>query len=154
MDYHVARNNQPLGVYPEADLRARLQSGEIQPSDLVWCEGMPAWKPAAEVFAPAVPPAVPAGVPPAPAPAGAKPNNYLIPAILVTLFCCLPFGIVSIIFATQVDSKYAGGDYAGAASAAGKAKLWMWIGLGSGLVFGLGYIGLMAVGLAAGGLPH
>ena len=46
---------------------------------------------------------------------GAPPPNYLVWAILTTIFCCLPFGIVSIVFAAQVNGKYAGGDYAGAA---------------------------------------
>jgi hypothetical protein len=161
MDYHVARNNQKLGVFPEADVRARLQSGEFLPPDLVWCEGMSAWRAAAEVFPGAtapVPPPVgafnpPPAVPFSP-PAGPKPTNYLVPAILVTLFCCLPFGIASIVFAAQVDSKYAAGDYAGAQRSSDKAKLWMWLALGFGLVGGLAYAGVMAFGLAAGNFPH
>ena len=32
------------------------------------------------------------------------PNN-MVWAILTTLFCCLPFGIVSIVYAAQVDGK-------------------------------------------------
>ena len=34
-----------------------------------------------------------------PTPAAGKPPNYLIQAILVTLCCCLPFGIVAIVYA-------------------------------------------------------
>jgi hypothetical protein len=45
-------------------------------------------------------------------------------AILTTLFCCLPFGIVSIVFAAQVDSKYNGGDFAGSLKASENAKKW------------------------------
>jgi hypothetical protein len=67
-------------------------------------------------------------------PGGAPPPNYLIPAILVTLFCCLPGGIVSIIFATQVNSKYAAGDVQGAAEASRKAKMFTMISAGIGLV--------------------
>jgi len=37
-----------------------------------------------------------------------------VQAILCTLFCCLPFGIVAIVFAAQVDGKLAAGDYNGA----------------------------------------
>ena len=48
-------------------------------------------------------------------------------AILTTLFCCLPFGIVSIVFAAQVDSKYNGGDAAGARQASENAKKWAMI---------------------------
>ena len=34
--------------------------------------------------------------------------NYLVQAILTTIFCCLPFGIVAIVFAAQVNGKLAG----------------------------------------------
>ncbi len=50
--------------------------------------------------------------------------NHLVWAILSTLFCCLPLGIVSIVYAAQVDGKRAAGDIAGAREAAGKAKFW------------------------------
>jgi hypothetical protein len=45
-------------------------------------------------------------------------------AILATLFCCLPLGIVSIVFAAQVDSKYTSGDLVGAQRASENAKKW------------------------------
>jgi len=57
-------------------------------------------------------------------PAGPPPSNYLVPAILTTLFCCLPFGIVSIVFAAQVNSKWAMGDVRGAQDSSQKAKTW------------------------------
>jgi len=82
MDYHIARNNQKLGVYPQAEVQTRYQSGEILPTDLVWCEGMPAWKPAAEVFvghSPApVPPPTPAAAPASATPPPSKPDNHLV----------------------------------------------------------------------------
>jgi hypothetical protein len=45
-------------------------------------------------------------------------------AILSTLFCCLPLGVVSIVYASQVDGKRAAGDVAGAQEASRKAGLW------------------------------
>ncbi len=51
------------------------------------------------------------------------PNN-LVWAILTTLFCCLPLGIVSIVYAAQVDGRRAAGDIAGAREAARKASTW------------------------------
>ena len=68
-------------------------------------------------------------------PAGAPPSNYLVPAILVTLFCCLPAGVVAIINATQVNSKYAAGDIQGAMNASKNAKTWTMIAAGVGVVF-------------------
>jgi Interferon-induced transmembrane protein/zinc-ribbon domain len=60
--------------------------------------------------------------------------NYLVQSILITLCCCLPFGIVSIVYAAQVNSKANAGDLQGALDCSGKAKMWCWIGLGVGLV--------------------
>lgn len=60
--------------------------------------------------------------------------NYLVQSILVTLCCCLPLGIVAIIFSAQVNSKLAQGDYAGAQEASNKAKMFAWIGFGLGIV--------------------
>jgi hypothetical protein len=61
-------------------------------------------------------------------------KNYLIPSILVTLCCCLPPGIVAIVYAAQVSSKLAAGDAEGAQASANNAKLWCWIGAGLGLI--------------------
>lgn len=60
--------------------------------------------------------------------------NYLVQSILVTIGCCLPAGIVAIVFAAQANSKKTAGDYTGAIDAANKAKMWCWISLGVGLV--------------------
>ncbi|MCM3902491.1 MAG: CD225/dispanin family protein [Pyrinomonadaceae bacterium] len=87
--------------------------------------------------------------PPAPTtPGGQPPPNYLIPAILVTIFCCLPGGIVTIIYATQVNSKYQAGDIAGAEEASKKAKMWAMISAGVGLVVIVLVIILNVLGIA------
>lgn len=57
------------------------------------------------------------------------PSNEYIPnqmawAILTTLFCCLPLGIVSIVYAAQVDGRRAAGDIEGARAASQKAGFW------------------------------
>jgi hypothetical protein len=57
-----------------------------------------------------------------------QPKNWLVESILVTIFCCLPFGIAGIVFASQVNSKYAAGDYAGALQASRDAAKWTKIG--------------------------
>lgn len=64
----------------------------------------------------------------------AKPSNYLALAILSTIFCCLPFGIVSIVFASKVDNQWYNGDYNGAMESARKAKTWFWLSFGLGFV--------------------
>lgn len=74
-------------------------------------------------------------------PPGASANipNYLVPAILVTVLCCLPTGIAAIVYAAQVNSKVAGGDIVGAQVASKNAKMWCWISAGVGLAVGVLY---------------
>ena len=47
-----------------------------------------------------------------------KPDNYLVWAILSTVLCCMPFGIVAILKASQVDTFWAQGNQAEAIEAA------------------------------------
>jgi succinate dehydrogenase/fumarate reductase cytochrome b subunit len=63
-----------------------------------------------------------------------RPKTYMTEAILVTLLCCLPFGIAAIVFASQVDSKFNTGDYEGAQKASNSAKTWYHVALISGFV--------------------
>lgn len=63
--------------------------------------------------------------------------NYLWQSIVCTVCCCLPFGIVAIIFAAQVNGKLANGDVPGAMDASRKARLWCWLSFGFGLVANL-----------------
>lgn len=60
---------------------------------------------------------------------GPPPKNWLVESILVTIFCCLPFGIVAIINAANVNSRLAAGDYAGAQEASLNAGKWVKYGL-------------------------
>jgi uncharacterized membrane-anchored protein len=71
--------------------------------------------------------------------------TYLPQAILTTLFCCLPFGIVAIVYAAQVNSKLAAGDYEGAMQASKSAKTWCWVSFGCGLAVIVLYILLFVI---------
>ena len=70
---------------------------------------------------------------------GPMPKNWLVESILVTIFCCLPFGIAGIVFASQVNSKYQTGDFAGALVASKEAGKWtkigFWIGLAGIVIY-------------------
>ena len=73
--------------------------------------------------------------------------NYLVQAILVTLFCCLPFGIVSIVYAAQVNSKSQAGDYQGALESSQKAKKWCWVSFWVGVGIYLLYLIAVIIGV-------
>jgi hypothetical protein len=60
-------------------------------------------------------------------PSGQPPQNYLVWAILSTIFCCVPLGVAGIVFSAQVNGKWAAGDYNGAQESSRKAKQFsMW----------------------------
>lgn len=72
-----------------------------------------------------------------------KPINgttYLIFAIISTILCCLPLGIVAIVYACKINSLQKNGDYAGAQNAAKKAKMFTIIGTVAALVVSIFYI--------------
>jgi hypothetical protein len=68
------------------------------------------------------------------------PKNWLVESILVTIFCCLPFGIAGIVYASQVNSKWQVGVVEGALKSSREAGKWTKIGFGVGLGVILLYI--------------
>lgn len=68
-----------------------------------------------------------------------QPKSWLVESILVTIFCCLPLGIVGIIKASKVKSLFEAGqiDLANAASA--EAKKWVIYSVISGIIVGVLY---------------
>lgn len=69
-------------------------------------------------------------------------------AILATICCCLPTGIPAIVFAAQVDGKWASGDSEGARDYSEKAKLWGLVSIGLGVVGTLAIVALELLGAA------
>jgi len=55
-------------------------------------------------------------------PSRKPPDNNLVWAILCTVLCCVPLGVISIIKSTKVGELWAMGDFAGAQKAADDAK--------------------------------
>jgi len=88
----------------------------------------------------------PPGNYPPPQPQGAAPSSHLVFGILVTLFCCLPFGVVSIVKAAQVNGLWAQGQFAEAQASSAAAKKWAMWGLIAGIIVFVIYGILIAVG--------
>lgn len=108
-----------------------------------------------------VPPAAPVGsTVPAAAPrrntydelGGPPPKTYLLESILVTVLCCLPLGIVGIVNASKVESRYYAGDVEQAHYYSREAKKWTKYGAIGGAVFVVLYIGIILVGAIGGSL--
>jgi hypothetical protein len=53
-----------------------------------------------------------------------QPPTHMASAILATLLCCLPLGIVAIVYASKLTALYQAGHYHGALEASSKAKFW------------------------------
>ena len=70
-----------------------------------------------------------------PGPKGPFSENWLVESILVTLLCCLPFGVVGIIFAAQVNTKQQAGDSEGAEKSRREAAKWTKIGFWVGIAW-------------------
>ena len=62
MDWFYAKSNQQLGPVPFQVLSTMFQRGELQPTDLVWRDGMPAWVAASSVPELAAVAAVPSSI--------------------------------------------------------------------------------------------
>lgn len=162
----------------------QLAAMNISPDTYVWYQGLDNWTPAsqapltAHLFASKSAPrygaptpqyGAPQGQPMRPqypskepsfAPGGydrppSRPDTYLVWAILTTLFCCLPFGIVSIVYASQVNSYYNNGQYDSAIDASRKAKKWaMWSALSSIIIAVLYILFYVILGAAVLSLPY
>jgi hypothetical protein len=80
-------------------------------------------------------------------------ESNLALAIAVTVLCCMPFGLVGIVYANQVNAKALAGDVAGAKKAAKDARTWSLLGLGFGAVVGVAYAAAVMLGAITGARP-
>ncbi len=147
--YYLDANGQQCGPVPQSSL---LQFG-ITKDTMVWTNGMPGWAKAGNVmelqtlFASThIPHQETAATPKAPTYNNPTtpvyepcPSNNLVWAILTTLFCCLPFGIVAIVHAAKVEGLWFAGYKELATEKAAQAKKWCWVSAAGGLVFWILY---------------
>jgi hypothetical protein len=82
-----------------------------------------------------------------------EPDNHLVWAILCTVLCCLPFGIVSLVYSSKVSGLWSQGRYGEAQAAADDAKKWAIIGAIVGGVIAV-IIVVLWIGLATIAVSH
>lgn len=147
MSWFYQRETEQIGPVGFDELRRLADTGAITRDTLVWSEGMEQWQPASTIenlfFAP--PPVPGAGTPQPPGAPQPQPfnpphiNNHLTKAILSTILCCLPLGIVAIVKAAQVNGKIEAGNLRDAVQASDEADNWANWSIGVGLVAELLY---------------
>lgn len=139
-----------------------LRQENIQRKTLVWFQGMKDWAAAetvpelGELFE-LVPPSIkkePAAEQPPAAqrPVRKKPpKTWLVESILATFFCCMPFGIVGIVHAAKVESRFYAGDYEAADRASADARRWtlisFWTGISLTVLYILFYVIVILTGV-------
>ena len=150
--FYIDENNEQAGPLAIEDLQNVITS-----KTLVWKKGQADWLKAEDVpelesiVKVEAPPPIPQPVQivdvPKPVETGAeevsyqpmKPDTNLTMAILCTLFCCVPFGVVAIYYASKVNTSYHQGAYFDAENYSEKAKSYTYWGVGLGIVLDILY---------------
>lgn len=140
--YYVAEGGSKSGPFSIDELKTK----NITRDTLVWTEGMGDWRRAGDLAELSglwssrtdMPPPIsqrPHGPRQDSFPDSPPPKTWMVESILVTILCCLPFGIAGIVNASQVESRYYAGNIEGAQRASIEAKKWtmigFWIGVAS-----------------------
>ena len=154
MNYYIA--DTATGTHKGPYSVEQLRYMTVTPDTLVWNDTMTDWTRAIDVpelrdmlFA-----ANPSASAPRFAPGGhtgqtmipERPHTWLVEAILATILCFLPFGIVAIVKAVQVSSAYDRGDYAEAVKCSRSAKTWVIWSVLCPIILYAGVIILLAFG--------
>lgn len=137
-----------------------LRNKNITKDTLVWFQGLSEWLPAHnfselnDILVPSPPPVTSTQSGNINQPHRAQnmqpPKTWLVESILATLFCCLPLGIVGIVNASKVESRFYAGDIDGAYKASEEAGKWSKLSIGVGIAIGVLYMLFMLIGVAGG----
>lgn len=133
MEFYIVNKNLKQGPYTVEE----LPNKDITANTMVWSVGFSSWKKAKDI--PELSKLL-SNLPPEPFMTDAMPKTWLAEAILVTCLCCLPLGIVGIIYATKVDTAYYNQQYDLAQLYSRKARKWTLWGFYIALIIFLLYI--------------
>lgn len=121
MQFYILQNNIKQGPFSEEELSHK----NINAHTMVWTVGFSNWKEAKDV--PELSQLL-ASLPPEPPILKTMPKTWLVESILVTCFCCLPFGVMGIINATKIEEEYRCGNYQQVLQRSKQAKKWTLLG--------------------------
>lgn len=129
-EYYILNGSEQQGPYTIDQLR-----GRVTPQTYVWREGLADWVQAINL--PELSGLlVPEGAIPPPTEGQTittKPKDYLVESIIVTLVCCLVFGILGIVYSVQANSAFSSGNITAANEFSAKAKQWVTYGFWCGI---------------------
>ncbi len=152
VQYYYTDGKERFGPYSIEELKDQ----PITPQTLVWKEGLPDWMPAntlsdLNILFPEGPEMETSfsGQPHA-QPLAVAPKNWLIESVLVTIFCCLPIGIVGIILALLVDTLWKEGHKEAAERLSMEAGRWVKYGIICGVIALILYMLLISSGILSG----
>ena len=133
--YYYTDGKERFGPFTLEELAAK----NISRDTMVWMEGLTDWIPAGNLtelqslFSAGGPQVPPVGAPYVNLMMEKPPKNWLVESIIVTILCCIPFGIVGIVFATKVEGLWNSGQRDAALKASRDAGKWVKIGFFCGL---------------------
>lgn len=146
-DYYFSDGLQKHGPFSLEELRAK----KLSRNTMVWRSSMEKWVPAEQL------PELEGSFREEPVSSsvhrgeqsyGRPPRTWLVESILVTIFCCLPFGIAGIVNAAKVESRFSCGDIAGAERSSREAGKWTKIGFWLGVLGVVIWFSFVAIGIA------
>ena len=151
MKIFVGKNDEQYGPFTIEKVNESIAKGEFSLDDLGWYEGLDEWKPLRNIEG-----IIDAAVIQAMFLSSSNningseqvPSN-LVWGILSTLCCCLPLGIVSIVYASKVEGYVFAGDIETAKENSKKAAMWAWISFGVSIAGGIIWF---IIGAVSGGL--
>ena len=138
--YRSPRDGEVTGPFTRAEIDAEVARGEIDASTLLCVEGTTEWRAASVVLfgmrdgTASVPPSMaapntsPLTTPPSATESIATRVGIAAPIVATTLsfcLCCLPIGLVPLIYAFIANARFEAGDRAGGEKAATLVRNWM-----------------------------
>ena len=135
MNYYYTDGRERFGPFSLEELKGK----NLTMDTLVWREGLTDWIPAGNLdelkpffqestYTSTFDQSNIANRPP-------MPKSWLVEAILITILCCLPFGIVAIILSMKSESFWNLGEYKAAQMLSEESGRWIKIGLICGVIF-------------------